>query len=162
MWFMGQNKGNTNTSKGSYKISQLWSPHQKKVRNRWMWKLTWTSWWRLSSRMNFHFLSSHVGWRCGIGKKNKERSWVIWLVWHRAIEVNAWRGQVNTRISHKYINIAIVKQARETTLHWVWDCDLTQLSWDFVTNILNIYICGRSGPTGSMEKTHSTNDNIWT
>jgi hypothetical protein len=34
MWLMGQNKGNINTSKESYKISQLWSPHQKKVRNR--------------------------------------------------------------------------------------------------------------------------------
>jgi len=54
-----------------------------------------------------------------LAKTRRKEVGFMWLVWHRAIEVNAWRGQVDTQISHKYINTAIVKQARETTLHWV-------------------------------------------
>lgn len=70
-----------------------------------------------------------------------KESGLLWLVWHRAVAVNAWRGRIDGSIN---TNCPMcTRPTIESVLHRFWECPLARLVWQWGTHILNTLISGK-------------------
>jgi len=59
-------------------------------------------------------------------------------VWHRAVAVNAWRGQINHTIDTSCPVCST--QSHESVLHRFWECKSAQRAWQWGIHIMNALI----------------------
>nr|PNR60945.1 hypothetical protein PHYPA_003738 [Physcomitrium patens] len=52
---------------------------------------------------------------------------LLWLIWHRAVAVNAWRGRVSGSVD--LCCLVCLSGVRETMLHCFWECPSAQTAW---------------------------------
>lgn len=52
---------------------------------------------------------------------------LLWLVWHRAVAVNHWRGRFNNTVD---IRCPVCpRRSEESVLHRFWECCSAQRAW---------------------------------
>jgi hypothetical protein len=68
------------------------------------------------------------------GEKVRKEAGLIWLVWHRAVAVNEWRGRINVTMPQacKVCNTGTV----ESILHRFWECNSAKKVWSWDMPIL--------------------------
>lgn len=58
----------------------------------------------------------------------------MWRLWHRAVEVNAWRSVINVDVVQDCV--VCRSGARETALHCFWECKVAQQAWAWGVQII--------------------------
>jgi hypothetical protein len=61
-------------------------------------------------------------------------------MWHRAVEVNSWHGVININIVQSCSVCRI--GARETVLHYFWECKAAKDAWDWSMDIIKVLADG--------------------
>ena len=76
----------------------------------------------------------------------RKEAGLMWRVWHRAVEVNAWRSVINIDIVQ---DCAVCRTgARETVLHCFWECDVAKKAWAWGFKIIQAL------PDGTRRRRH--------
>lgn len=66
---------------------------------------------------------------------------LLWLVWHRAVAVNFWRGRYDATVD---ISCAVCTgRPDESVLHRFWGCVSAQRAWEWAMHILNTLVHGK-------------------
>lgn len=60
---------------------------------------------------------------------------LIWQLWHKAVAVNLWRGQMSTDIDTTCPTCD--EHCKESVIHRFGSCDLAQSIWKFSAKIIN-------------------------
>ena len=71
----------------------------------------------------------------------RKEAGLIWMVWHKAVAVNAWRGAISQEIDQSYP--VCLRGIRETVMHSFWECEDSRRAWLWGEAIINVM-----GPTG--------------
>ena len=64
----------------------------------------------------------------------RKEAGLLWRMWHRAVEVNAWRGAINATINQDCMVCQV--GARETVLHCFWECKAAKEAWSWGLRII--------------------------
>ena len=65
----------------------------------------------------------------------KKEAGLMWMIWHKAVAVNAWRGVVSQEIDQSCV--VCLKGIKETVLHCFWECAAAQRAWKWGEAIIN-------------------------
>jgi hypothetical protein len=66
---------------------------------------------------------------------------LLWLIWHRAVAVNHWRGRVDGTVD---IRCPVCpRRSEESVLHRFWECSSARWAWQWAIHIMNTLISGR-------------------
>nr|PNR38277.1 hypothetical protein PHYPA_021388 [Physcomitrium patens] len=71
-------------------------------------------------------------------ERTQKEAGLLWLIWHRAVAVDAWRGRTNSGV-HQCCPACLCSK-RETVLHRFWKCPSTERVWRWGTHILRSFI----------------------
>ncbi len=73
-------------------------------------------------------------------KRVRKEAGLLWLIWHRAVAINHWRGQIYDAID---IRCPICpRRSDETVLHQFGKCLSAQYAWQWRIHILNALVVG--------------------
>lgn len=73
-------------------------------------------------------------------RTNKEAG-LLWLIWHRAVAVNHWRGRIDRGID---IRCPVCpRRSEESVLHRFWEYHSAQRAWQWAIHIMNALISGK-------------------
>jgi hypothetical protein len=89
---------------------------------------------------NFKFKWKNVWDKSRISKE----AGMLWLVWHRAIAVNAWKGRINGNIDMGCPVCA--NGTTESVLHRFWECPSAVHAWKWGSHILECLLQGTRAP----------------
>ena len=64
----------------------------------------------------------------------RKEAGLLWRIWHRAVEVNTWRGAINDTISQDCSVCRV--GARETVLHCFWERKMAKDAWTWGLKII--------------------------
>jgi hypothetical protein len=87
--------------------------------------------WALVLPVDFKFNWNRV-WSAERARKEAN---LIWQLWHRAIEVNMWRGKISAHIDRSCPMCDTGKE--ESVVHKFWSCESAQILWRFTTDFLH-------------------------
>lgn len=59
----------------------------------------------------------------------RKEAGLIWAIWHKGIEVNAWRGKHNRQQGFDQCCPVCFSGIRETVMHWFWECPSAAKAW---------------------------------
>lgn len=59
----------------------------------------------------------------------RKEAGLLWRLWHRAVEVNEWRGVINENLVQDCV--VCRTGARETALHCFWECEMAKKAWEW-------------------------------
>ena len=68
-------------------------------------------------------------------EKVKKEAGLMWMIWHKAVAVNAWRGVVSQEIDQSCV--VCLKGIKEIVLHYFWECAAAQRAWKWGEAIIN-------------------------
>ena len=76
-----------------------------------------------------------------IKERTRKEAGLLWLIWHRAVAVNHWRGRADGTVD---IRCPICpRRSEETVLHRFWECASPQRGWQWAIHIMNVAIAGK-------------------
>nr|PNR27762.1 hypothetical protein PHYPA_029914 [Physcomitrium patens] len=67
-------------------------------------------------------------------KRITKEAGLLWLIWHRAISVNAWQGLIDGQVDQSCA--VCLTDIREMILHCFWECLTVQRAWKHGIQIL--------------------------
>ncbi|KAG0574234.1 hypothetical protein KC19_VG246300 [Ceratodon purpureus] len=74
-------------------------------------------------------------------ERTRKESSLMWLIWHRAVAVNHWRGRIDGNVD---IRCPICHRgSEESVLHRFWECESSQRAWQFAIHIMNQLVKGK-------------------
>ena len=59
----------------------------------------------------------------------------MWMIWHKAVAVNAWRGAISQEVDQSCP--VCLRGIRETVMHGFWECLAAQKAWKWCEEIIN-------------------------
>jgi len=87
-------------------------------------------------------LSHRLQWKTiWIKYQTPKEASLLWLVWHRAVAVNAWRASVNPAIPTGYP--VCPRHTHESILHRFWECPNARHAWQWGIHIANTLTTSR-------------------
>ena len=60
----------------------------------------------------------------------------MWLIWHKAVAVNAWKGAISQEVDQSCP--VCLKGIRETVMHRFWECEAAQRAWLWGEAVINV------------------------
>ena len=68
----------------------------------------------------------------------KKEAGLLWAVWHKGIEVNAWRGKGSAHVDQ--CCSVCLSGTRETILHCLWECPAASKLWRWGMHLMNVVV----------------------
>lgn len=72
-------------------------------------------------------------------KRVKKEAGLVWAIWHKEVEVNAWRGKNHRQQRIHQCCLVCMTVTRETVMHRFWECPSTSKVWRWGTFIMTIF-----------------------
>lgn len=83
-------------------------------------------------------------------ERTSKEAGLLWLIWHRAVAVNHWRGRTDRAID--ICCPVCPRRSEETVMHRFWECASAQHAWQWSIHIMNTLVHGKEarGPWRSL------------
>ena len=90
----------------------------------------------------------------------RKEAGLMWLIWYKAVAVNAWRGVISQDIDQSCV--VCLKGIKETVLHRFWECPAVQRAWRWREALINSMAPGGMNSGGQAAAPISRIDNVYT
>lgn len=74
--------------------------------------------------------------------RTRKETCLLWLIWHRVVAVNYWRGQIDGTVGIRCL--VCPRRSEESVLHRFWECLSAQRVWQWAIRIMNALLEGHN------------------